>query len=35
MISYLKVGIRVMLNNDRLGSTRVLVSFLVKRRAGK
>jgi hypothetical protein len=35
MISSLKVGIRVMLNNDRLGSTRVLDSSLVKRTAGK
>jgi hypothetical protein len=35
MISSLKVGVRVVLNNDRLGSTRVLDSFLVKRAGGK
>jgi hypothetical protein len=35
MISTLKVGVRVMLNNDRLGNTRVLDSSPVKRIAGK
>jgi hypothetical protein len=35
MVSSLKVGVRVMLNNDRLGSTRVLDSYPVKRTAGK
>jgi hypothetical protein len=35
MISVLKVGVRVMLNNDRLGNTWVLDSSLVKRTAGK
>jgi hypothetical protein len=30
MISVLKVGMRVMLNNDRLGNTWVLDSSLVK-----
>jgi hypothetical protein len=35
MISALKVGMRVMLNNDRLGNTQVLDSPPVKRIAGK
>jgi hypothetical protein len=35
MISSLKVGVRVMMNNDRLGSTQVLYSSLVERVAGK
>jgi hypothetical protein len=35
MISSLEVGVRVMLNNDRLGSTRVLESFRVKRTTSK
>jgi hypothetical protein len=35
MISSLKVGMRVMLNNDRLGNTWVLDSSLVKRTTGK
>jgi hypothetical protein len=35
MISVLKVGMRVMLNNDRLGNTQVLDSSSVKRIAGK
>jgi hypothetical protein len=35
MISSLKVGVRVMLNNDRLGNTQVLDSSLIKRIAGK
>jgi hypothetical protein len=35
MISSLKDGVRVMLNNDTLGSTRVLDSSPVKRTAGK
>jgi hypothetical protein len=35
MISSLKVGVRVVLNNDRLGSTQVLDSFLVKRTGSK
>jgi hypothetical protein len=35
MISALKVGVRVMLNKDRLGNTRVLDSSSVKRTTGK
>jgi hypothetical protein len=35
MISDLKVGMRVMLNNHRLGNTRVLDSSLVKRTTRK
>jgi hypothetical protein len=35
MISSLKVGVRVMLNNDRSGNIQVLDSSLVKRTAGK
>jgi hypothetical protein len=35
MISSLKVGVRMMLNNHRLGSTQVLNSFPVKRTVGK
>jgi hypothetical protein len=35
MISAFKVGMRVMLNKDRLGNTRVLDSSLVKRTTGK
>jgi hypothetical protein len=35
MISALKVGVRVMLNNNRLGNTRVLDSSPVKRTAVK
>jgi hypothetical protein len=35
MISALKVGVRVMLNSDRLGNTRVLVSSPVKHTPGK
>jgi hypothetical protein len=35
MISALKDGVRVMLNNDRSGNTRVLDSSLVKHTAGK
>jgi hypothetical protein len=35
MISSLNVGVRVMLNNDRLGSTRVLDSSPVEHAAGK
>jgi hypothetical protein len=35
MISALKVGVRVMLNSDRSGNTRVLDSSLVKRTTGK
>jgi hypothetical protein len=35
MISALKVGMRVMLNKDRLGNTWVLDSSPVKRIAGK
>jgi hypothetical protein len=35
MISSLKIGVRVMLNNDRLGNTQVLDSSPVKRTAGK
>jgi hypothetical protein len=35
MISYLKVGVRVMLNNDTLGNTRVLDCSPVKRTTGK
>jgi hypothetical protein len=35
MISALKVGVRVMLNNDRLGNTQVLDSSPVKRIASK
>jgi hypothetical protein len=35
MISTLKVGMRVMLNNDRLGNTQVLDSSPVKHTAGK
>jgi hypothetical protein len=35
MISPLKVGVRVMLNKDRLGNTRVVDSSLVKHTAGK
>jgi hypothetical protein len=35
MISSLKVGVRVMLNNDRLGSTQVLDSSPVKHVASK
>jgi hypothetical protein len=34
MISALKVGLRVMLNKDRLGNTQVLDSSLVKRIVG-
>jgi hypothetical protein len=34
MILALKVGVRVMLTNDRLGNTQVLDSSLVKRTAG-
>jgi hypothetical protein len=35
MISAIKVGVRVWLNNDRMGNTRVLHSSPVKRTAGK
>jgi hypothetical protein len=35
MISALKVGMRVMLNKDRLGNTRVLDSSSVKGTTGK
>jgi hypothetical protein len=35
MISGLKVGVRVMLNNDRLGNTQVLDSSLVEHTTGK
>jgi hypothetical protein len=35
MISAFKVGVRVMLNNDRLCNTRVLDSSSVKRTSGK
>jgi hypothetical protein len=35
MISALKVGVRVMLNKDRLGNTRVLDSSSVKCTTGK
>jgi hypothetical protein len=35
MISDLKVGVRMMLNNDRLGNTQVLDSSPVKCIAGK
>jgi hypothetical protein len=35
MISALKVGVRVMLNNDGLGNTQVLDSSPVKHTAGK
>jgi hypothetical protein len=35
MISSLKVGVRVMLDNDRLGNTQVLDSSPVKRTASK
>jgi hypothetical protein len=35
MISVLKAGVRVMLNNDRLGNTRVLDSSPVKHTADK
>jgi hypothetical protein len=35
MISSLKVGVSVMLNNDKMGSTRVMDSSAVKRVAGK
>jgi hypothetical protein len=35
MISSLKFGVRMMLNNDRLGHTWVLDSSLVKCTAGK
>jgi hypothetical protein len=35
MISALKVGVRVILNSDRSGNTRVLDSSLVKCTAGK
>jgi hypothetical protein len=35
MISALKVGVRVILNSDRLGNTRVLDSSPVKCTAGK
>jgi hypothetical protein len=35
MISVLKVGVRVMLNDDRLGNTQVIYSSPVKRTAGK
>jgi hypothetical protein len=35
MISDLKFGVRVMLHNDRLGTTRVLDSSPVKRTTGK
>jgi hypothetical protein len=35
MISALKVGVRVMLNNDKLGNTLVLDSSPVKRTTGK
>jgi hypothetical protein len=35
MILALKVGMRVMLNNDRSGNTQVLDSSLVKHTAGK
>jgi hypothetical protein len=35
MISAFKVGVRVMLNKDRLGNTQVLDSSLVKRTASK
>jgi hypothetical protein len=35
MIIAFKVGMRVMLNNDRLGNTRVLDSSPVKRTTGK
>jgi hypothetical protein len=35
MISALKVGVRVMLNNDRLGNTQVVDSSLAKCIAGK
>jgi hypothetical protein len=34
MILALKVGVRVMLTNDRMGNTQVLDSSLVKRTAG-
>jgi hypothetical protein len=35
MISALKVGVRVMLNNDRLGNNQVLDSSPIKRTASK
>jgi hypothetical protein len=35
MISPLKVGMRVMLNNDRSSNTQVLDSSLVKHAAGR
>jgi hypothetical protein len=35
MISALKVGVRVMLNSDRLGNTQVLDSSPVKHTASK
>jgi hypothetical protein len=35
MISLLKVGVRVMLNNDKSGNTRVLDSSVVEHTAGK
>jgi hypothetical protein len=35
MISPLKVGVRVMLNNDKFGNTQVLDSSPVERTAGK
>jgi hypothetical protein len=35
MISSLKVGVRVMLNNDKSGNTQVLDSSLVKHTADK
>jgi hypothetical protein len=35
MISLLKVGVRVMLNNDKSGNTQVLDSSLVERTVGK
>jgi hypothetical protein len=35
MISSLNVGVRVMLNSDRLGNTRVLDSSPVRRTADK
>jgi hypothetical protein len=35
MISPLKVGVRVMLNNDKSDNTQVLDSSLVERIAGK